>query len=80
METQLSTIVTTQNSIDSVELFKNPGDFTVKFWGVRGSVPTPGKETVRYGGNTSCIEMQIAGKRRPRTKLRGDFLESCCAA
>ena len=63
METQLSTIVTTQNSIDSLELFKNPGDFTVKFWGVRGSVPTPGKETVRYGGNTSCIEMQIAGKR-----------------
>ncbi|MCG6552693.1 MAG: MBL fold metallo-hydrolase [Candidatus Magnetominusculus sp. LBB02] len=27
----------------------------VKFWGVRGSIPTPGKETVRYGGNTSCI-------------------------
>ncbi|KWT90922.1 MBL fold metallo-hydrolase [Candidatus Magnetominusculus xianensis] len=27
----------------------------VKFWGVRGSIPTPGKDTVRYGGNTSCI-------------------------
>ncbi|MBF0456702.1 MAG: MBL fold metallo-hydrolase [Nitrospirae bacterium] len=27
----------------------------IKFWGVRGSIPTPGKDTVRYGGNTSCI-------------------------
>ncbi|MCL2932166.1 MAG: MBL fold metallo-hydrolase [Trichodesmium sp. MAG_R03] len=63
METQPSTIVTNQNSINSAKLLKNLGDFVVKFWGVRGSVPTPGKETVRYGGNTSCIEMQIAGKR-----------------
>lgn len=38
-------------------------EFVVKFWGVRGSVPSPGKETVRYGGNTSCIEMQIGEKR-----------------
>lgn len=30
----------------------------VHFWGVRGSVPIPGPETVRYGGNTSCIEVQ----------------------
>ncbi len=36
--------------------------FFVQFWGVRGSVPVPGKETVRYGGNTSCIQMQVAGK------------------
>ena len=35
----------------------------VEFWGVRGSVPTPGEETIRYGGNTSCIEMRIAGQR-----------------
>jgi phosphoribosyl 1,2-cyclic phosphodiesterase len=40
-----------------------PLDFVVQFWGVRGSIPTPGSETVRYGGNTSCIEMRIAGKR-----------------
>lgn len=38
-------------------------EFVVHFWGVRGSIPTPGKETVRYGGNTSCIEMRVAGKR-----------------
>jgi phosphoribosyl 1,2-cyclic phosphodiesterase len=27
----------------------------VRFWGVRGSIPTPGPETNRYGGNTSCV-------------------------
>lgn len=42
----------------------NPAtEFIVQFWGVRGSIPTPGSKTVRYGGNTSCIEMRLAGKR-----------------
>jgi phosphoribosyl 1,2-cyclic phosphodiesterase/CheY-like chemotaxis protein len=31
----------------------------LRFWGVRGSVPTPGHSTVRYGGNTSCVELRI---------------------
>ncbi|HCL55880.1 MAG TPA: MBL fold metallo-hydrolase [Spirochaetia bacterium] len=30
---------------------------TVKFWGVRGSIPVPGEDTVKIGGNTSCIEI-----------------------
>ncbi|MFN2541150.1 MAG: MBL fold metallo-hydrolase [Chthoniobacterales bacterium] len=30
----------------------------VKFWGVRGSIPVPGSSTVRYGGNTSCVEVR----------------------
>ena len=30
----------------------------VKFWGVRGSIPVPGPNTVRYGGNTTCIEVR----------------------
>jgi len=30
---------------------------TVKFWGARGSHPTPGAGTVKYGGNTSCVEI-----------------------
>lgn len=38
-------------------------DFVVQFWGVRGSIPAPGSETVRYGGNTSCVEMRAGGKR-----------------
>lgn len=29
-----------------------------KFWGVRGSIPVPGASTVRYGGNTTCIEIR----------------------
>ncbi|MDP6357412.1 MAG: MBL fold metallo-hydrolase [Planctomycetota bacterium] len=29
----------------------------VKFWGVRGSIPSPGQGTVRYGGNTACVEV-----------------------
>ncbi|MDX5361363.1 MAG: MBL fold metallo-hydrolase [Alphaproteobacteria bacterium] len=31
--------------------------FTVTFWGVRGSIACPGPRYVRYGGNTSCIEV-----------------------
>ncbi len=38
-------------------------DFVVQFWGVRGSIPAPGPETVRYGGNTSCVEVRVGGKR-----------------
>ena len=34
----------------------------VKFWGVRGSIATPGPATVRYGGNTPCVELEIAGE------------------
>ncbi len=29
----------------------------VRFWGVRGTIPTPGPETVRFGGNTACIDI-----------------------
>src|SRR6202008_2050145 len=28
------------------------------FWGVRGSIPSPGPRTARYGGNTTCIEVR----------------------
>lgn len=31
----------------------------VRFWGTRGSIPTPGHRTRRYGGNTSCVELRI---------------------
>jgi phosphoribosyl 1,2-cyclic phosphodiesterase len=32
----------------------------VKFWGTRGSIPVPGEGTIRYGGNTSCVEVRSA--------------------
>jgi phosphoribosyl 1,2-cyclic phosphodiesterase len=38
-------------------------DFTVKFWGVRGSIPCSGPEVARYGGNSSCVEMLCGGRR-----------------
>ncbi|MBI4862275.1 MAG: MBL fold metallo-hydrolase [Candidatus Riflebacteria bacterium] len=31
----------------------------VRFWGVRGSIPSPGPNTVRFGGNTSCVEVNV---------------------
>ena len=34
----------------------------VDFWGVRGSVPSPGPTTARYGGNTSCVSITIDNK------------------
>jgi phosphoribosyl 1,2-cyclic phosphodiesterase len=33
----------------------------VRFWGVRGSTPTPQSENLRYGGNTSCVEVRVNG-------------------
>ena len=34
----------------------------IRFWGTRGSIPTPGQRTVRYGGNTACVEVRdLAG-------------------
>jgi phosphoribosyl 1,2-cyclic phosphodiesterase len=32
----------------------------ITFWGVRGSIPSPGPATVRYGGNTSCVSVRLA--------------------
>ena len=34
----------------------------VEFWGVRGSVPSPGPTTNRYGGNTSCVSITVDNK------------------
>ena len=34
----------------------------VKFWGVRGSIPVPGAKTLKYGGNTSCVELHCDEK------------------
>jgi phosphoribosyl 1,2-cyclic phosphodiesterase len=34
-------------------------NFDVLFWGVRDQIATPGKDTVRYGGNTACVEMRV---------------------
>lgn len=38
------------------------GQFSLRFWGVRGTIPTPGTKMSRFGGNTSCVVAQCAGK------------------
>ncbi len=35
----------------------------LRFWGVRGTLPVPGEQTVRYGGNTSCVSLEAPGGR-----------------
>ncbi len=37
--------------------------FKVKFWSVRGSIACPSAKYVTYGGNTSCIEVALGGRR-----------------
>ena len=34
---------------------------TLRFWGVRGSIPSPGPATVRYGGHTTCVSVEVPG-------------------
>lgn len=55
----------------------------VKFWGTRGSTPIPGKDTIIYGGNTTCLEIDLAGGKKVIVdagtgirSLGGEF-ESC---
>ncbi len=42
----------------------------IRFWGTRGSLPKPGPTTLRYGGNTSCVEVRTPGGRVPGARLR----------
>ena len=64
-------------------------EMKVRFWGVRGSYPTPGLETVKYGGNTACVEVRAGsrtiildagtgiiplGRELARTKRAGELL------
>ncbi len=37
-------------------------DLTIRFWGTRGSLPSPGAETSLHGGNTSCVEVWAGDK------------------
>jgi phosphoribosyl 1,2-cyclic phosphodiesterase len=39
-----------------------PQQLTIRFWGVRGTCPTPGPDTVHYGGNTSCVAVDCGNR------------------
>lgn len=66
-----------------------PNEMKIRFWGVRGSYPTPGAGTVKYGGNTASVEVQAGnrtiildagtgiiplGRELARTKRAGELL------
>ena len=36
----------------------------IRLWGVRGSIPTPGPDTLEFGGNTTCVEVVLSSERR----------------
>ena len=59
----LSNSMPSESAQDRSPTGRSSPRFMVQFWGVRGSIPTPGLETARYGGNTPCIEICVAGKR-----------------
>ncbi len=40
----------------------SPNSVWVRFWGTRGSIPTPGSATQRYGGNSSCVELRFGNR------------------
>ena len=40
-----------------------PAPLALRLWGARGSVPAPGPDTLRHGGNTSCVEVTASGRR-----------------
>jgi phosphoribosyl 1,2-cyclic phosphodiesterase len=42
---------------------KLENQFKIHFWGVRGSIACPGAATLKYGGNTPCVEMLVGGYR-----------------
>lgn len=43
--------------------------YRVTFWGARGSIPTPGPGTARYGGNTPCVSVQSLGRASNRVVI-----------
>jgi phosphoribosyl 1,2-cyclic phosphodiesterase/CheY-like chemotaxis protein len=46
----------------AVGVGQSDGGVRLRFWGVRGSIPSPGPETVFYGGNTSCVEVRVGSE------------------
>lgn len=61
--TPLSKSAVPQTVVESSIAAIRSSGIAVKFWGVRGSVPTPGLSTARYGGNTACVEFLVGNQR-----------------
>lgn len=54
--------VSNQKMLDTIEGLLTSA-MKLTFWGTRGSTPRPGKETLKYGGNTSCISIEMTRDR-----------------
>ncbi|MEM8504780.1 MAG: MBL fold metallo-hydrolase [Cyanobacteria bacterium P01_D01_bin.1] len=64
MKTALPTLDTdTRQTAAADTALQKESQVLVKFWGVRGSVPTPTLANQRYGGNTACVEVVIGEQR-----------------
>ncbi len=57
----LNKLADKENMIDRV-LEIAESRFTLKFWGVRGTLPVPGPDSIRYGGNTNCVTLELPNK------------------
>lgn len=51
----------------------------IVFWGVRGTLPTPGSSTIKYGGNSSSVEIQIGAGKSTSTSIVLDAGSGICA-
>ena len=48
--------------LDEVEALLHDG-IELRFWGVRGTLPVPGEKSLRYGGNTNCVTVELSRER-----------------
>src|SRR6266542_4540892 len=55
---RLGTNLQIDESVRQNEDDRRKQSMRIKFWGVRGSTPTPQPENLRYGGNTACVEVR----------------------
>jgi phosphoribosyl 1,2-cyclic phosphodiesterase len=53
----------TQNAVATAPPEEKAVALTLRFWGTRGSIPSPGPATAGYGGNTPCVEIETRGRR-----------------
>jgi phosphoribosyl 1,2-cyclic phosphodiesterase len=52
-----------RNAVATAPATEKAVALTLRFWGTRGSIPSPGPATAGYGGNTPCVGIETAGRR-----------------
>jgi phosphoribosyl 1,2-cyclic phosphodiesterase len=52
-----------RNAVATATATEKAVALTLRFWGTRGSIPSPGPATAGYGGNTPCVEIETGGRR-----------------